>query len=149
MAQSGDKTFLGKGLGRPLALDPPGGVNPASLIASDTQGRIERAAYEDCVRMSIWIILSTSKGERVMRPDFGCDLHELVFSPNGPALADRATNAVRQALLQFETRIYVRDVQAKPSASGDTLLIDIEYEVRATNNVFNIVYPFYLNGSGA
>ena len=149
MADLSDKAFLGRGLGKPLLIDPPGGSQPASLIAADSRGRIERASYEDSVRLSVWIILSTAKGERVMRPDFGCGLHDLVFSPMGPATVDRVIGAVREALLKFETRIYVREVQVAPSGEGSTLLISIEYEVRATNNVFNLVYPFYLQGSGA
>jgi uncharacterized protein len=149
MADLSNKAFLGKGLGRPLPIDKAGEGQAASLIASDPQGRIERATFEDSVRLSIWIILSTAKGERVMRPDFGCGLWELVFSPISSSTFGRVADVVREALLKFETRIYVRNVQVTPSGEGETLLISIEYEVRATNNVFNLVYPFYLQGSGA
>jgi phage baseplate assembly protein W len=146
MADLSDKAFLGKGLGQPLAIDSLSGATPASLIATDAQNRLQRVQFEDTVRLSIWIILSTSKGERVMRPDFGCSLSDLVFSPINASTFGRVADVVRDALIQFETRIFVRDVQVTAEGNGETLLIAIEYEVRATNNVFNLVYPFYLQG---
>jgi uncharacterized protein len=148
VAESSNRAFLGSGLGRPLPVDRLGGPVPASLIASNAEGGLERARFEDSVRLSIWIILSTAKGERVMRPDFGCDLHELVFSEISASTAGRVANVVRDALLRFETRINVRDIKVTTSGRGETLLISIEYEIRATNNVFNLVYPFYLQGQG-
>ncbi len=82
-----------------------------------------------------------------MRPDFGCGIYELVFEPNDPTTAGNIAEAVSEALLRFEPRIDVVDVEVQPSAKvdGATLLIDISYQVRATNNVFNVVYPFYLD----
>jgi phage baseplate assembly protein W len=124
------KTFLGVGLGFPLQFDG--------------SGAIATAQYEESVRQSIWIILGTSKGERVMRPDFGCGIYDLVFGLNSASTSGKVAHAVRESLLLQEPRIDVRDVRIEPQDNGQTLLIRIEYAVRATNNVFNLVYPFYL-----
>lgn len=129
------KLFLGKGWGFPVSVD--GGEE------------IPLAEYEERVRQSIWIVLGTAKGERVMRPDFGCGIYDLVFSPNTPDTAGKVTQSVRQALLFFEPRINVLDVRVRAEEGGRVLLIVVDYEVRATNNVFNLVYPFYLERSRA
>jgi phage baseplate assembly protein W len=100
------------------------------------------------VRQSIWIILGTAKGERVMRPDFGCGIYDLVFEVNNPTTAARVSHAVHDALLFFEPRIDVLDVEVRPDVDGTVMLISIDYQVRATDNVFNLVYPFYLERSG-
>ena len=127
------KPFLGVGWGFPLTLDELGFFN--------------HAEYEESVRQSIWIILGTAKGERVMRPDFGCGIYDLLFAINSASTAGRVTQAIRQALLLFEPRIDVLDIQVQAAAGGELLLISIDYEVRATNNAFNLVYPFYLDRS--
>ena len=108
---------------------------------------MQLAAYEESVRQAIWIILGTAKGERVMRPEFGCGIYDLVFELNSASTAGRVAQAVREALLEFEPRIDVRDIQVQSQNGGEVLLISIDYEVRATNNVFNLVYPFYLERS--
>lgn len=113
-------------------------------IELDANGQIKQAAYEESVRQSIWIILGTAKGERLMRPDFGCGMHDLVFAPNTASTAGQVSEAVQEALLSFEPRIDVIDVQVTPGSQGQVLLISLDYRVRATNNVFNLVYPFYL-----
>ena len=115
---------------------------PASFFA-----RIQLAEYEESVRQAIWIILGTAKGERAMRPEFGCGIYDLVFELNSASTAGRVAQAVRDALLEFEPRIDVRDIQVQSQNGGEVLLISIDYEVRATNNVFNLVYPFYLERS--
>jgi len=130
------KAFLGVGWGFPIEIDK-------------SSGAVAIAQYEESVRQSIWIILGTSKGERVMRPDFGCGIYDLVFEVNSAATSGKVVQAVRDALLMQEPRIDVRDVHVEPQDSGETLLIHIEYEVRATNNVFNLVYPFYLERNAA
>jgi hypothetical protein len=127
------KPFLGVGWGFPVDLDD--------------KGRISRAEFEESVRQSIWIILGTAKGERVMRPDFGCSIYDLVFEMNTASTAGKVSQAVREALLLFEPRIDVRDIQVRSENGGEVMLISIDYEVRATNNVFNLVYPFYLERS--
>ena len=114
-------------------------------IAVDDRGRIEMVSDDESVRQSIWTILSTVPGERVMRPDFGCGLAELVFAPNTSGTAGQIMSAVREALIQWEPRIDVLEVDAVPDdTQPNLLLIAVSYLVRSTNNQFNLVYPFYL-----
>jgi phage baseplate assembly protein W len=126
-----DTDFLGLGWNFPVGLDDGGQVE---LAPDGEQG----------IRQSIWTILATSPGERVMRPDFGCGLHDLVFGVNNAATATAVTRAVREALATWEPRIDVLDVYAAPDPSRpNVLVIEINYQVRATNSRFNLVYPFY------
>ena len=133
MTDAGTSAFLGAGWSFPVALDG--------------DGRIALAAYEDKVAQSIWIILGTSPGERPMRPDFGCPIQALVFATADSTAAGRAADAVREALVRWEPRIDVLGVSAgtRPDQPS-TLVVEVDYRVRATNNVFNLVYPFYLEG---
>jgi hypothetical protein len=131
------KTFLGVGWSFPIAVQNQG----------DEKGKIKLAEYEESVRQAIWIILGTAKGERAMRPDFGCGIYDLVFEINSASTAGKVAQTVRESLLFFEPRIDVHDVQVEAQNNGEVLLISIDYEVRATNNVFNLVYPFYLERS--
>jgi phage baseplate assembly protein W len=122
--------FLGTGWRLPTALD---------------KGRIATVSDEESVRQSVWTILSTAPGERVMRPQLGCGLAELVFAPNTPGTAGQVIGTVREALIQWEPRIDVLEVDARPDEKQpNLLLIAISYRVRSTNNRFNLVYPFYL-----
>lgn len=134
------KLFLGRGLGFPIRLKPTGLLKPVEF---------EPAEYEESVRQSILIILGTAKGERVMRPDFGCGIYDLVFEMKTASTAGKISQAVQEALLKFEPRIDVVEVEVTPQSDqyGEQLLISIDYQVRATNNVFNLVYPFYLERS--
>src|SRR5262245_45887778 len=97
------KTFLGVGWNFPVSVYPSG----------ENAGQIQLAAYEESVRQAIWIILVTAKGERAMRPDFGCGIYDLVFAVNSASTAGRIAQAVRKALLEFEPRIDVRDIQVQ------------------------------------
>jgi phage baseplate assembly protein W len=111
---------------------------------------LQLAVYEESIRQSIWLILETARGERVMRPDFGCGLHERVFALNDAATRGAAADDVREALLQWEPRINVLDVTVSAGGdAGEVLRIHIDYRVRATDSRFNLVYPFYLHRSGA
>ena len=112
-------------------------------------GDVQAAAHELSIRQSIRLILETARGERVMRPDFGCGLHERVFALNDPATRGSAADDVREALLQWEPRIDVLDVTAGAGGdAGEVLLINITYRVRATDSRANLVYPFYLHRNG-
>jgi phage baseplate assembly protein W len=102
------------------------------------------AYYEESIRQSIWIILSTARGERVMRPDFGCGIHNLVFALQNATTAGLVRHEVEQALLFWEPRIEVLRVTADPDPSEPALLISVEYRVKSTNSRSNVVYPFYL-----
>ena len=138
------KSFLG--VGWAFTADPNDPESKAG-VRLNSAGAILKAEYEESVRQSISIILGTARGERVMRPDFGCGVYDLVFEPNAPATTGRISQEVRESLLLNEPRIDVRDVRVESRDNGETLLISIDYEVRATNNVFNLVYPFYLERS--
>ena len=109
------------------------------------QSKIALARNEETVRQSIWMILSTARGERVMRAEFGCGIHDMVFAVNSAGTAGQITSHVTQALAQWEPRIDVLQVSATPDvAQPNLLLIEVEYRIRATNNRQNLVYPFYL-----
>ena len=121
------------------------GVGWQFPVALDEQGQVVMADDEKAIQQAIWTILGTAPGERLMRPDFGCGIHDLVFAANTAATAGLAAELVRRALIRWEPRIDVLDVAAAPDTADPTLLlIEIEYRVRTTNNRFNLVYPFYL-----
>lgn len=127
------KPFLGKGVSFPFEWDRE---------LSD----LKPADAEESIRQSIRIILSTAKGERVMRPEFGCGIYDFVFDMATASTAGRVSQAIRESLLKFEPRIDVLNIKVVPMTrdEGEMLYISIDYEVRATNNAFNLVYPFYL-----
>lgn len=108
-------------------------------------GKIAMKSDADLIQQSIGLILSTSRGERVMEPEFGCDLKQMVFEANNEQSIHLAAHAVQAALQKWEPRIKVLGVSAAP-APGDpaTLLISIDYVIRAFNSRHNLVYPFYL-----
>jgi uncharacterized protein len=115
---------------------------PTSL---DSDGKIAMSEYETDIKEAIKIILGTAKGERVMRPDFGCGIHDFVFSPVNKATLSLVENTVREGLTFWEPRIELIKVEAIPEVSAEEkLLVSIDYRVRVTNNRFNLVYPFYL-----
>jgi len=127
-----DAGFLGLGWNFPIVLDDDGQVK----MAPDPEEGISQA---------IWMILGTSPGERVMRPDFGCGINDMVFGVNNAGTANAVAGEVREALALWEPRIDVLDVYAVPDSSrSNVLLIEINYQVRSTNSRFNLVYPFYL-----
>jgi phage baseplate assembly protein W len=125
-----DIDFLGVGWTLPVELE---------------KNQILMAKYEDSVRQSIWAILNTARGERIMRPNFGCRIHDHVFAPNNSGTVGLIISDVRSALVEWEPRIDVLDVDLLPNPAKPNLLqISINYQVRTTNNQFNLVYPFYL-----
>jgi phage baseplate assembly protein W len=108
-------------------------------------GRLAVARYEQRIEESIYLILSTAKGERVMLPDFGCGIHELVFAPNNVSTHSLVTSSARQALVKYEPRIDVLDVKAESAPEQpNLLLIRVDYLIRANNARGNLVYPFYI-----
>jgi phage baseplate assembly protein W len=123
------------------------GWNFPVKTTTDAGGQVMMApSAEEGIRQSIWLILSTAPGERVMRPDFGCGISDLVFGVNNAGTASAVAGAVREALSRWEPRIDVLDVYAAPDpARPNVLLIEIDYQVRSTNSRFNLVYPFYLD----
>ncbi|MFN8524443.1 MAG: GPW/gp25 family protein [Chloroflexota bacterium] len=113
-------------------------------------GRIQTAARDDSIQQSIRAIIGTARGERVMRPDFGCGLQHRVFDTLDSTTLARAAFDVREALIEWEPRIEVLEVDARPDPGRDhVLLIAVSYRVRTTNTVFNQVYPYLLERSRA
>lgn len=111
-------------------------------------GAMAMSSAEDDIREAIRIILSTAKGERVMRPDFGCGIHNRVFSVINTTNLGIIETEVKEALIVWEPRIEVLSVRASSrEAAYGKLIIEIEYRVRITNTRFNLVYPFYLKES--
>lgn len=128
--------FLGKGIKFPLHIKTE--ASGSAILAA--------AEGEDSIRDSIHIILSTAKGERVMRPDFGCGIHQLVFSENTAITHTQIADDIEEALEKFEPRIDVNSVDVigdNDDVSGK-LNIDIEYTLLSNNTRYNIVFPFYL-----
>ena len=114
-------------------------------VAVDASGRIALSEYEDDVGEAIRIILMTSKGERVMQPDFGAGLYDYVFASMNSTNLGRIQRAVEDALVKWGPRVQVTAVKVEPDqAELGKLLINIDYRVRATNTRFNLVFPFYL-----
>ncbi len=126
--------FLGRGLRFP--------------VQPDQRGRLAQSQDEQKIEESIWLILSTAPGERVMLPDFGCGLQELVFEPNSPLTESAVAIEVQQALVRWEPRIDVIDVQVD-APQPNLMLIRIDYRVRAANTTHNLVYPFYITEGGS
>lgn len=96
------------------------------------------------IEESIRVILGTQYGERVMRPRFGCNLKSLTFAPNNASTANLARYYVQEGLAQWEPRIEVAEVTVENDNLHGVLLINITYHLRTTQDVHNLVYPFYL-----
>jgi len=123
--------FTGRGWAFPPKIDAQGG-----LALTDERSEIEQ---------SIRIILTTTPGQRVMRPTFGCRLRELVFSPNNSATAALARRFVEEALGMWEPRIVVKGVEARADETNPhCMVIEITYQVKATHDRRSLVHPFYL-----
>ncbi|MFY2826018.1 GPW/gp25 family protein [Ruegeria sp. MALMAid1280] len=126
-----EKEFLGRGWAFPIGTD-------------QTTGQIALSAFEEDVQQAIRIILETSKGERVMRPDFGCGIHDLVFDVLSTATLRRVELEVDAALRRYEARIDLEAVLVNAAeAERGRLDVSIDYRIRATNQPGNFVYPFY------
>ncbi|HEV2860986.1 MAG TPA: GPW/gp25 family protein [Pyrinomonadaceae bacterium] len=125
------RDFLGKGWRFPVKVDGA--------------GRVVLSEFEEDIREAVRIILLTAKGERVMRPEFGTGLHNFVFETMSVTNIGTIQAAIQNGLIEWEPRIEVLavSVEADPGEVGK-LLINIDYEVRATNTQFNLVFPFYV-----
>ena len=123
--------IIGSGLAFPLQVDRRGGI----ALARDEQD----------IDQAIQLILGTAPGERPMRPEFGCGVHDFVFDTIDAGTIGRMEEAIRSALSRWEPRIEVRSVEFDVSQAVEGVLtIDIGYTVRATNTDRNLVYPFYV-----
>jgi len=128
---SNDKDFLGKGLRFPVSINLNGGVSSSQL--------------EENVRQSLFVILGTAPGERLARPRYGCQIHDLMFAPNSPMTAARAEVYCEEAIYKFEPRIEKVTCSARANPDEPNRLdIRIEYVIAGKNAPRNLVYPFYL-----
>lgn len=135
-ASTDHRDFLGVGWSFPIAFDP-------------LRGDIELARYDRDVKQAIRIILETAPGERVMRPRFGCGIHELVFEAFNETVRFAIEAAVRESLVTYEPRIELLSVVVDPrDALLGRLYVAIDYRLRQTNQEDNLVYPFYFAEGG-
>lgn len=133
MNQNSVKAFLGTGWKFPVGIDK-------------ATGRIQMSSNEESIRESIRIIIGTRKGELPMHPDFGCGIQEYAFETADYTTLYAMKTEVEHALIRWEPRI--TDVYAQVSddqIEQGVLMIDVSYVVRATNNQYNLVYPFYIS----
>lgn len=122
--------FVGAGWAFPLSVDQTGGFE---LVTDERE-----------VEQAIRLILGTAYGERPMRPDFGCKIHDFVFAEASATTAGLIAAEVRASLVRWEPRVDIDDVQVSVDASDHSLMyIDIQYHIRDRNDPRNLVFPFY------
>ncbi len=127
-----EKEFLGQGIAFPFQQTP--------------LGKLKLASGEEDIQESIKIILGTEPGERLMRPEFGCRIYELLFDPYDIVTQGKIEHYVKEALARWEPRIDVQEVEIEPPGHKGRLLVKIFYTLKTTHNERSIVYPFYLMG---
>jgi len=109
------------------------------------RGGFSLSRQEQDVAEAIWIVLSTARGERIMRPEFGCGIHDYLFAPNNASTRGAIGHQVQQALIRWEPRIDLIDVRVDDDpAQSNLLLIQVDYRIRSNNAFHNLVYPFFL-----
>jgi phage baseplate assembly protein W len=126
-----EKDFLGKGLRFPVSINLNGGVSSSQL--------------EENVRQALFVILGTAPGERVTRPRFGCQIHDLMFAPNNPMTWARARVYCEEAIYKYEPRVEKVSCETRQNPDEPNRLdIRIEYVIAGKNDKRNLVFPFYL-----
>ncbi|HEY8401704.1 MAG TPA: GPW/gp25 family protein [Cytophagaceae bacterium] len=126
------KTFLGIGWKFPPTFDR-------------SSGSIMLVSEEEDIKESLYILLSTKPGERIMLPEYGCNLHKMMFETIDSALISQIKGMIEYSILYFEPRITVNDISITKDRENDgLLLINIDYTIRKTNNRSNMVYPYYV-----
>jgi|TARA_B110000503_G_scaffold31851_1_gene51563 uncharacterized protein len=128
-----EKSFLGRGWSFPPTFDKK-------------RGDIKMVTMEEDIRQSLEIYFSTKLGERIMRNNYGCFLHSQVFELANESLIQGLSKELERSINEFEPRILIIEISALKALSTEGLIeINVAYEIRATNNRSNIVFPFYLN----
>ncbi len=131
----GKSKIIGSGFAFPMQIDALGGAE----LTSDDEN----------IRQSMMCIIGTAPGERMMRPTFGCAIHDILFEPNTAVTAAKIEYEVKRSLTEFEPRIGDVEVSAKPDDSEQSRMnVTISYTIRKTNTKANLVYPFYLRKEG-
>ncbi|MDO4540715.1 MAG: GPW/gp25 family protein [Syntrophomonadaceae bacterium] len=130
---NGAKAFLGEGWSFPVSVD-------------EATGRIRTSEYEEDIKEAIHLIIMTRPGERMMRPNFGCGIQGFVFEGTDYTSRKQMENKVYDALIKWEPRIenVTVNIEADDSRTG-AMSVEVSYVVRATNNPFNLVYPYFIN----
>jgi phage baseplate assembly protein W len=109
------------------------------------RNRISTVQGDTDIKQAIYIILNTARGERVMRPEFGCDIHDMIFAPANHQTAMVIERQVTEALGRWEPRIRLITVRAMPTyADYGEMVIEITYEIKDAHDVRSLVFPFYL-----
>ena len=129
-----DRSFLGTGWAFPVTLG--------------ADGAVAMVDHEEDIRQSIWIILSTDLGDRLLRPDFGSGMRSFVFESISTTTLALLRHRVEDAIVTWEPRLDVTTLETKVVSPGNRVDISIEYRVRSTNTFYNLVYPFYLEEAG-
>lgn len=125
------RAYLGQGLAFPLKVTP--------------HGRIATARAEAKIEQSVWLIMASATGERVMRPAYGCGIHDMLFEPNNVSARSMLADFVRQALSLQEPRIAVLDVTIDSSpADPSAVLIRVDYRIHENNSIASVVYPYFV-----
>jgi uncharacterized protein len=127
--------FIGIGFKFPIKVNPRGGLS--------WSGGADRIAD------AIWIVLATAPGERVMRPTFGAGMQNHVFDPNSPVARTQLAATISDALTRWEPRISLVRVDVQQGDEPSLVNVSIDYTIRTTNELFNLVFPFYVQeGAG-
>lgn len=125
------RSYLGQGLAFPLRVT--------------AHGRMATARAEAKIEQSVWLIMASATGERIMRPSYGCGIHNMLFEPNNLSAQARLSDHVRQALSQQEPRIAVLDVTVDNSpADPSAVLIRVDYRIHENNSIASVVYPYFV-----
>ena len=125
------RAYLGQGLSFPLRVT--------------AHGRMATARAEAKIEQSVWLIMASATGERVMRPSYGCGIHDMLFDPNNLSARAKLADHVRQALSRQEPRIAVLDVTVDSSpADPSAVLIRVDYRIHENNSIANVVYPYFV-----
>ncbi len=131
-----EHSFLGNGWSFEVMPDP-------------VTGRIRMCGGEEDIAQAVRLILNTKRGERVMRPDFGCRLCDFAFEAFSQSVRSEMIEEIRSALILHEPRISDIEVAIDDDAPEGRIVLDISYVVRATNNPYNLVFPFYIEEGGS
>lgn len=127
------KAFLGTGVKFPVGVD-------------ENTGRMMMVSYEDDIKEAIWLIIMTRKGERLRNPEFGCGIHDYVFSTIDYTIINSMQREVEMALIMWEPRIDNIKVSIDTGKIDEGMIhIHISYNVRSTNSAYNLVFPYYMN----